>query len=264
VNARIHRRPAASGGFAQIPNEALRDPRLSYRARGILAEILSRPDDWKTSAAAIAARARADRGSKGEGVWIVLDAFRELAACGYLDRPRVRGSRGRMATELHWYDVSAGRADCRSTDSRSTERPVTDASVTERSVDRGSSRTPSTNTKTKTDHERRSLRSLSPGELLQQLLPGEALADDERERFADWILKPNSGIGNWRGYLRRIPVDDLRGHLADFRSGSNGQAAAARPPWCGDQDCNEATRLREDGDGTPYRCPACHPRAAAD
>ena len=60
----IHRsRPGAR--FVTIPNETLRDPRLSYVARGVLAEILSRPDDWSTTADAMWARAKSDRGKAG-------------------------------------------------------------------------------------------------------------------------------------------------------------------------------------------------------
>ena len=257
MNARIHRAPPASGGFAQILNQVLRDPRLSYRARGFVAELFSRPDDWETSAAATAARARAERGARGEGIWIVLDIFRELEACGYLRRVRVRGPRGRMATELHWHEVSAGRTDYRSTDSRFTERSATEAPVTERSAGGGSSRIPRTNTSKKTDHEPRSLRSLSPGMLLQQQLPG--VGDDEREPFADSIMKKRN-VRDWRSYLRSIPAGDLQALLAEFRSGSNGQAARPRPPWCG--ECDETTRMREDGEGRPHHCPVCHPLEA--
>lgn len=38
-------------------------------------------------------------------------------------------------------------------------------------------------------------------------------------------------------------------------------AASARPAWCG--NCDERTRLREGPEGAPYRCPTCHPLAAA-
>lgn len=30
-----------------------------------------------------------------------------------------------------------------------------------------------------------------------------------------------------------------------------------RPPWCGDRECNQTTRMREKPDGTPYKCPDC-------
>jgi hypothetical protein len=33
----------------------------------------------------------------------------------------------------------------------------------------------------------------------------------------------------------------------------------ARPPHCGSPDCDEGTRLVDDGSGGVRRCPACHP-----
>lgn len=106
----IHRsRP--EGRFTIIPDDTLRDPRLSYQARGVLAEILSRPDDWDTSADAMWTRSRRERGKAGEGRKALRDAFAELEAAGYMRRIRCRADGGRMATQIHVYDVSAGRAD---------------------------------------------------------------------------------------------------------------------------------------------------------
>ena len=84
---KIHRsRPG--GHFTQIPDETLRDGRLSYAARGVLAEILSRPDDWTTNADDIWPRAHRERGSRGEGRDTLHGVFAELEAAGYLDRVR--------------------------------------------------------------------------------------------------------------------------------------------------------------------------------
>ena len=103
----IHRsHPTA--GFTIIPDATLRDPRLSYLARGVLAEILSRPDDWVTGADAIWRRARSERGAAGEGRDALRSAFAELAAAGYLYRERRRAGRGRFITVLHVYDAPDG------------------------------------------------------------------------------------------------------------------------------------------------------------
>ena len=40
-----------------------------------------------------------------------------------------------------------------------------------------------------------------------------------------------------------------------------GAPAPERPPWCG--ECDEHTRLRENDQGQPYRCPRCNPRAVS-
>jgi hypothetical protein len=168
--SRIHRSGPESD-FAIIPNETLRDPRLSYRARGILAEVLSRPDDWITSADSTAARARRERDKPGEGREPMRAAFAELKAAGYLHSKRRRDSRGRIITELHWYDrpahtaasntdampgrprkqdVSAGRTDDRFTERRFTGTPATGTLATGTLADGTSSRRPSTKT-TSTD-----------------------------------------------------------------------------------------------------------------
>lgn len=246
---RIHRRADDDGGFAQIPNETLRDPRLSWTALGLLAEILSRPDNWSASAARMHAQRRGF-GVRSEGIRRIRAAFRQLEACGYMRRAVVRGPHGRIATELHFYDVSAGRTDCAVTDSRWTGMPVTEASVTERSVTVQSLRTPSTNTEKNTDHEH----PLSLGGELPHL---DGLADDEREPFAHWVIGTAGSVRSPRPYLRSIPAADLAALLADWRTG--GAAAAPRPPWC--SECDERTRLIGD---PPGRCPECHPLAGRD
>ena len=100
----IHRSDHESG-FAIIPNTTLRDQRLSYKARGVLGELLSRPDDWATTADALSRSARADRGLVGEGRNALRAVFRELEAAGYLIRRAQRGGRGRFDTVLHVFDT---------------------------------------------------------------------------------------------------------------------------------------------------------------
>jgi hypothetical protein len=156
---RIHR-SSPEERFTIIPNETLRDERLSYRARGILAEILSRPDYWSTNADTLAAQARNTRGKTGEGRLIVRAAFTELQAAGYLRRERTRGPRGRFATELHFYDVSinqnvsADGTDDRPTGRRSTSTPVTSTPVTSTpATGAPAGRTSPRRPATKTSHE---------------------------------------------------------------------------------------------------------------
>jgi hypothetical protein len=219
---KIHRsRPEAR--FTIIPDETLRDARLSYLARGVLAEILSRPDDWRTSADAIAARARTERGRAGEGRDKIRAIFAELEACGYLQRTRRRGPGGRIVTDLHIYDVLAGRTDDDtgstsvppgqtpvpagrthdgSTDRRSAGAPVDQASVGQASVLR-----PSTEIEKKTDHEDGSLSRIAAA--LRAAVP------DVTEREARQIIastKSNPHV--------RAPVPYLTAAIA------NGDAAA--------------------------------------
>lgn len=89
------RRSRPEADFTIIPNSALRDDRLSYCARGVLAELLSRPNGWETNADALSERARRRRGNKsGEGRRAMRAAFSELEAAGYMIRKRERIPRG--------------------------------------------------------------------------------------------------------------------------------------------------------------------------
>lgn len=83
----IVRGPRPADNFAQIHNEALADGRLSFKARGILAFLLSRPPGWKTSAERLA-----KSGIDGERA--VKSGLKELEAAGYLKRTRTHGPDG--------------------------------------------------------------------------------------------------------------------------------------------------------------------------
>jgi hypothetical protein len=146
---KIHRsRPEAR--FTIIPDETLRDPRLSYNARGILGELLSRPDDWQTTADAITKAAARHRGREAEGRRKIAQAFAELERARYLRRVRTRGPGGKFATEVHVYDrpYDAGEATGIPTGGQSarpagidvctgrTDIPLTDMSVDRQSVNR--------------------------------------------------------------------------------------------------------------------------------
>ena len=108
----IRRAPRPQRGFTIISNDVLRDARLSYRARGVLAAILSRPDNWRTSAIDLAHEGREGRES-------ILTALKELEATGYLVRTKRQDEKGRWVSETVIYDtpqtVGAPEADCAST-----------------------------------------------------------------------------------------------------------------------------------------------------
>jgi hypothetical protein len=94
--------------FVIIPNATLRDDRLSYLARGVLAEMLSRPDDWSVRSDAIWRHAQAERGKDGEGRDALRRSFTQFELAGYLYRERRRAGRGRFVTELHLFDSPDG------------------------------------------------------------------------------------------------------------------------------------------------------------
>lgn len=69
--------------FTQIPNAWLRDSRLSLKAIGLLAQLLSHSPGWSVS---IAQLARAN----DCGLDLIRNAIRELELCGYLERSQKR------------------------------------------------------------------------------------------------------------------------------------------------------------------------------
>jgi hypothetical protein len=97
----IVRAPRPESGFVQIRNEVARDVRLSYKARGILVEILSRPDNWETSADALAA-------TGPDGRTAVLSGLRELRETGYLITTRTRLPDGTFNTVSTVFDTPQG------------------------------------------------------------------------------------------------------------------------------------------------------------
>lgn len=84
-------RPPRRHRFTTIDRETVNDERLSFRARGVLAWLLDKPDDWRCESDAIA---RAGT----EGREAIRTALRELEQVGYLERRRVQGEGGRWAT----------------------------------------------------------------------------------------------------------------------------------------------------------------------
>lgn len=89
-------------GFAQISNGALRDRRLSWRARGLLAFVLSHPAefnaprDWLTDQ------------SDQDGQFVVRSIFKELEGHGYRKVVRSQDSEGKIKTDVHWYQYPYG------------------------------------------------------------------------------------------------------------------------------------------------------------
>ncbi len=88
----IHRRTLAEN-FTTLPNALLQNPALSFRARGMLAMMLSMPEDWQTYQTWIEGQAR-------EGKEAVRSAVKELEAAGLLkENGRVSGM------VWHWSDT---------------------------------------------------------------------------------------------------------------------------------------------------------------
>lgn len=99
------RRTKLKGDFVQIPNSTVRDGQLSHMARGILAELLSRPDGWETTADDTWRASVAIHGKNSPGRRQYRAAFAELKEQGYLTSGREPLGSGRYGTVLTLTDV---------------------------------------------------------------------------------------------------------------------------------------------------------------
>jgi hypothetical protein len=97
VGKMIRRSPRPDNHYTVISNDTLRDERLSYRARGLLAVILSRPDNWRIRSEQLALEGK-------EGRDAIRTALNELKTCGYLHVEITRDSEGKLSSEQVIYD----------------------------------------------------------------------------------------------------------------------------------------------------------------
>ena len=119
----IKRAPRPKTNFTIITNAVLRDENLSFRARGVLASILSRPDNWKTTAESLA------RESK-EGRSAILTTLKELEVAGYMKRTKYRNEKGQWVWESFVYDSPQQNHKPESS-FPSTDKPTSDEPSTE-------------------------------------------------------------------------------------------------------------------------------------
>lgn len=88
----VRRGPRLASNFTILSNAVINDERLSFRARGVLIWLLSKPDDWRTRSDSIAGQ------SPKEGRDAIRSALRELAELGYLIREKIQNERGQWIT----------------------------------------------------------------------------------------------------------------------------------------------------------------------
>lgn len=90
-------------GFAQIANDALRDARLSFRARGILAMVLSHSGEWDAPRDWLVSQ------TEKEGREAVQTALNELTDLGYRVVTKERAANGTWRTVVGWFHTPIPR-----------------------------------------------------------------------------------------------------------------------------------------------------------
>lgn len=95
---RVKKRPS---NFVMMDKTFLEDDRLSYKAKGLLAYLLSKPDDWKVIVGNLV-------NSSKDGKASVYAGLKELKECGYYEKVPVRNEQGTRI--IRWestvYEVS--------------------------------------------------------------------------------------------------------------------------------------------------------------
>jgi hypothetical protein len=85
--------------FVMIDRRPIENPKISWKAKGILAYLLSRPDNWIVRLGDLVKRSP-------DGVFAIRGAINELQAAGHVHRKEVREANGRFVRyELEVYEL---------------------------------------------------------------------------------------------------------------------------------------------------------------
>jgi hypothetical protein len=93
----IKRSPRPTSHFVIISNSVIRDQRLSWKARGLLAYLLSMPDNWTITKSHLKSVSR-------DGITVVDSTIKELEDAGYLKTWRYKKADGKFAYGSIVYD----------------------------------------------------------------------------------------------------------------------------------------------------------------
>ena len=93
----IKRSPRPTSHFVIISNSVIRDQRLSWKARGLLAYLLSMPDNWTITKSHLKSVSR-------DGITVVDSTIKELEDAGYLRTWRYKKADGKFANGSIVYD----------------------------------------------------------------------------------------------------------------------------------------------------------------
>jgi hypothetical protein len=93
----IVRSARPESNFTIISNDVINDQRLSFKARGLLVYLLSKPDAWRTTTAHLAS-------VSPNGIDAVKTGMKELENVGYVRRVKSRFPDGTITTTTVVFD----------------------------------------------------------------------------------------------------------------------------------------------------------------
>lgn len=142
----ITKAPVPEGeGWTPLPHTTARNRQLSYKALGLLMELLSYPPGWETSIDKMHAINKGSGSGHREGRDSMRQAMQELEREGYVTRDKTKQPDGRYKTVVTAHNTPV--PPDRRTDYQASENQ---ASVNQSSVSQASLRTRATETETKT------------------------------------------------------------------------------------------------------------------
>lgn len=300
--ATIVRGPRAADHFTIISNSALRDERLSWKARGLLAYLLSMETGWQTSVRRLATVAP-------DGKSAVETALAELQAAGYLERVQTRAADDKAGTFSHTeYHVCDDAAVTGLSGHGDDEPTVTRFSVDGSAVPGESATKKNSPKKTSTKEDRSAaLRAAtaSPVETSSSSITSRNASDRDDDaaaakassttragatrgttpaailraagldtaaagRFRAWLVT-GTGATNPDGLIVTLRnAGHLPERLSQWRASEDptqvpGPGRATHGTWCGDCDRVTRTAVAHDAEGREYvrRCPVCNVNAAS-
>lgn len=142
-------------GWVPISNDAVRDHKLSWRARGLLAELLSYPDGWRTTIDELVKLGKL-AGGHAEGRDAMRTAMNELVQAGYVVRSKSHDGDGTFVSSFAVSDDPTAHRQVTEYPAAANQRLPTQRSGDQSSDRQSVINKTVTNTVTKTDVQTRS------------------------------------------------------------------------------------------------------------
>ena len=181
--------------YVQIDKRVFEDPRLSWRSKGVMGYLLSKPDGWKVNVADIWGKGK-------EGRNAVQDCMSELAVFGYAELVTTHNDQG-VFTGKEWVvseEPKGGFTDA-------TEKPKTEAPKTRKSVFRSISNNELNSNNEEGEEEEKNTPPLPKDfdEMIQRVNAEVSTIEAEKEK-----ISPVPAAPSFSGYDISDEADELK------------------------------------------------------